>query len=290
MNDFEYAAPQTLQEATTLLKEHHDSVALLAGGTDILVQLREGHRHADLVMDVKRIPELNALEFRAGEGLVLGASTPCYRIAACADVSQHYPALADVVKLIGAWQIQSRASVGGNLCNASPAADSTPALIALSAQCRIDGPDGERTVPVTEFCISPGRNCMQPAELLVDLRFPAPMPHSGSSYLRFIPRNEMDIAVVGVGSWVRLNEAGDTIEDARIGLGAVAPTPVLASEAGEFLTGRPVNDETLKEAGEIAKRGIRPISDMRGTAAYRTHLVGVLTRRTLAIAIDRARA
>lgn len=290
MKDFEYAAATSVDEAVSLLAAHGTRAKILAGGTDILVQLREGLREADLVLDVKRIPELTALEFDPSRGLVLGAATPCYRIYEHAEIKRAYPALADAARIIGGWQIQTRASVGGNLCNSSPAADTIPALIAHAAVCEIAGPDGRRTVRVAEFCTAPGKNVLARGELLVALRFPPPEPRAGARYLRFIPRNEMDIAVAGAGAWVRLDHGGKQVEEARLGLAAVAPTPLEATEAAAWLAGKPATPESFAEAGRLAQAICRPITDMRGTAEYRRHLVAVLTRRALADAVERARA
>jgi len=290
LKDFAYAAPASLAEATRLLNEANGSAKVLAGGTDIIVQLREGLREADLVVDVKKVPELAELSFSEKHGLRLGASVPCRRVYEDAKLAAAYPALVDAAKIVGGWQIQSRASVGGNLCNSSPAADTIPALIAHKAYCEIAGPGGKRNVPVEQFCTAPGKNVLQKGELLVAIVFPPSLPHSSSAYERFIPRNEMDIAVVGAGSRVQLNAAGDTIEFARIGLGAVAPTPKFAQEASEWLAGKPATEATFAQAGELAKKVATPISDMRGTAEYRTHLVGVLVKRTLLRATERAKA
>ena len=289
MKDFEYAAASTVDEAVSLLAARGPQAKILAGGTDILVQLREGMREADLVLDVKKIPELTEYSFSAEKGLHLGAATPCYRIYGDMKLVKAYPALADSARIIGGWQIQSRASIGGNLCNSSPAADSIPSLIALDAVCQIAGPSGRRSVPVAEFCTGPGKNVLGRGEFLTALDFAPPAPHSGSRYLRFIPRNEMDIAVVGAGVWVKLNAAGDTIEAARIGLAAVAPTPLSATEAAAWLAGKPASPETFAEAGKLARKIAKPISDMRGPAEYRVHLIGVMTERALAGAVERAR-
>ena len=289
MKDFEYTAATTLEEAVGLLAKSGDRARILTGGTDLIVQLREGLRDADLVVDVKKIPDLMQIAYSAERGLCLGAGVPCHRVYEHADIARHYPGLVDAARIIGGWQIQSRASIGGNLCNASPAADSIPILIALRAICRIAGPNGERLLPVHEFCIGPGKNALKSGELLVAMEFPAPSPHSSSAYERFIPRNEMDIAVVGVGAWVRLDETDNTIEKARIGLGAVAPTPLLGAEASDWLKGKPATEQTFSAAADIAMKAARPISDKRGPAEYRTHLVGVLTKRTLSTAVDRAK-
>jgi xanthine dehydrogenase FAD-binding subunit len=254
------------------------------------VQIREGLRDAELVVDVKKIPELMELSYSPDEGLRLGASVPCYLIYENSQVAKAYPALADAANIIGGWQIQTRASIGGNLCNSSPAADTIPALIAHGVTCIIAGPKGQREVKVEDFCTAPGRNVLQPGELLVTLVFPPPTAKSGSAYERFIPRNEMDIAVAGAGSWVQLSADGRTVERARIGVGAVAPTPKFAVDASQWLTGKPASKESFAQAGELAKKVASPITDMRGTADYRTHLVGILVKRTLSRATQRARA
>ena len=179
--------------------------------------------------------------------------------------------------------------MGGNLCNASPAADGIPALIAHAAVCTVAGPNGRRDVAVEDFCVAPGRTVLEPGEFLVNMRMPAPKPGFGAAYLRFIPRNEMDIAVVGVGASVQLSADGTTFESARIALAAVAPRPLFVPEAGESLAGKPVNEESMAQAAELAQLAATPITDMRGTAEFRKHIVGVLTRRTLAKAVERAR-
>lgn len=290
MKDFDYVAPKTIDEALSALGSRANGVKFLAGGTDILVQLREGQREADVVVDLKKIPELTELTFSPEKGLTLGAATPCYKVYGNKAIASAYSALADSTRIIGGWQIQSRASVGGNLCNSSPAADSIPALIAADATANIAGPNGGRSIPVAEFCTAPGRNVLEASEFLVNIQFPAPAKGSGSHYLRFIPRNEMDIAVAGAGAWVQLNSSGDTIETARIALAAVAPTPMVADEAANSLSGKPATEESIAVAAELAKKVANPISDLRGPAEYRVHLVGVLTRRALRKAIARAQA
>lgn len=288
MRDFEYESPTSLAEAVALLATHDGRARPLAGGTDLIDHVRTGRLTPEVVVDVKRIPELNVLEL-SDRGLRLGAAVPCYRIYESAQVRRDYAALVDACSIIGGIQIQSRASVGGNLCNSGPAADSIPALIVLGATCLIAGPHGEREVPVEAFCTGPGKNVLQRGELLVELRLPPPESQSGSHYRRFIPRNEMDIAVVGVGASVVLDESGEQFESGRIALGAVAPTPLLATEAGALLSGQPVSDETLRRAAEAAQAVIAPIDDMRGTQGFRRHLTGVLVQRVLAAAAQRAR-
>ena len=289
MKAFEYAAPRTIAEAVELLAARGDRARVLAGGTDLIVQVREGRRDLDLVVDGKYIPELNELSYHPAQGLRLGAAVPCYRIYEDPEIARSYPGLIDAVALVGGIQIQSRASVGGNLCNASPAADTIPPLIAYEGVCVIAGPEGRREVPVEKFCVAPGKTVLARGELLVAVHLPAPRKHTGSHYQRFIPRNEMDIAVVGVGAAVVLDEKKTRCIAARVALAAVAPTPLLVPEAGRALVDGALTDDLLARAATLAQAAARPISDMRGDADYRKHLVGVLTRRTLQGAIDRAR-
>jgi CO/xanthine dehydrogenase FAD-binding subunit len=285
----DYAAPQSVDEAVALLSQHGDQARVLAGGTDIIVQVREGRRNVALLVDIKGIPDVNQLSYTPGQGLVIGAAVPCYRIYEHADIAAAYPGLIDAASLVGGIQIQGRATIGGNLCNASPAADTIPALIVHSATCVIAGPQGRREVPAEQFCTAPGRTVLQNNEFLVSLRFPAPQANFGAAYLRFIPRNEMDIAVVGTGASVVLSTDQTAFASARVALGAVAPTPLLVEAAGAALAGKPIADETIQQAAEAAQAAARPIDDMRGTAQYRRHLVGVLTRRALRGAIQRAK-
>jgi carbon-monoxide dehydrogenase medium subunit len=289
LRDFEYTAPGTLREAVKLLAEKGDRARVMAGGTDLIVQMRVNRIQPDRVVDIKNIPEMNELTFTPRTGLRIGAAVSCRRIYEDADIVQRYPAIVDSAAIIGGIQIQGRASFGGNVCNSSPSADSIPTLIAYGATCEIAGPDGKRRVPVEEFCTGPGANVLSPGELLVSLRIPLNRKGSGAHYLRFIPRNEMDIAVVGVGAYVELGGRGKVFKMARISLAAVAPIPVFASEASAQLSGQPVNDDTIAQAAEAAKSAARPISDMRGTAEFRTHLVGVLVKRALNGAVKRAR-
>lgn len=288
MKDFEYQRATTVDEAVSLLAARGERARVLTGGTDLLVQLREGMREADLVVDIKKIPELMKMTFSPSAGLQLGAGVPCYRIYGDEQIVAAYPALADSARIIGGWQIQSRASIGGNLCNSSPAADSIPSLIAYDVKVHLAGPQGRRVVPVAEFCTGPGRNVLARGEIVTTLEFAPPAKHTSAAYLRFIPRNEMDIAVVGAASWVQLDDSGKTIRQARVALAAVSPVPLALKSAADFLVGKPATAETFAAAGELAQQTARPIDDKRGTAEYRKHLAGVLTKRTLEIAVGRA--
>ena len=288
MRAIDYTAPTSLSEAVSIMAAHGDRARPLAGGTDVLVQLRSGRREADVLVDTKKIRELNAIRLD-DNGLQLGAAVACTQIYDDQAVVAAYPGLIDAASLIGSIQIQGRASIGGNLCNAAPSGDGIPPVITLGGEAHINGPNGWRTVPTEDFCTGPGRNALQPGELLVAIQIPAPAANSGTAYLRFIPRNEMDIAVAGVSSTVVLDASGQNIQSARIALASVGPTPILATAAGDSLAGKAVSDDAIAEAGRLASEAATPITDMRGTIRQRHHLVDVLTRRTLNIAIRRAR-
>jgi CO/xanthine dehydrogenase FAD-binding subunit len=285
----DYVAPRTIDEAVAILAERGNRARILAGGTDILVQIREGRKDADTLVDIKGITEANELSLDSQLGLHVGAAVPCYRIYEHSGVARVYPGLHDAASLIGGIQIQSRASLGGNLCNASPAADTIPALIASQAICHIAGPEGQRQLPVEHFCTSPGRTVLRRGEFLVSLLLPMPKPRSGAAYLRFIPRNEMDIAVVGAGVSVTLDSGQTRCVAARVALAAVAPTPLFVAEVSAALVDGAISDALFNKAAKLAQAAAKPISDMRGDAEYRRHLVGVLTHRALRQAIERAK-
>ena len=281
-----YETPQSVGEAVRLMAADPDA-RVLAGGTDLLVQFRAGVRQPSAFVDVKRIPELMSIT-TDGQGLRLGAATAAAVIGEHVELRTLWPGLVEAVQLIGSTQIQGRGSVGGNLCNASPAADTTCALIVNRADCVIAGPGGERTVPVEEFCIAPGRTVLQRGELLIALRLPRPAARTSDAYLRLIPRSEMDIAVVGAAVSVTL-DANGVCRSARVAIGAVAPTALLVPEAAKALVGSSLDAASLKRAAEAASMAARPIGDKRGTAEYRRTVAGVLTRRAAAIAAGRAR-
>ena len=288
MQDFEYVAPTTLDEAVRLMAESGPKAKALAGGTDVIVQLRGGRFNIDRLVDVKQIPEMNELSFSETNGLTVGAGVPCCLIYENETVIKHYPGLVDAAYLIGGIQIQGRATLGGNLCNSSPSGDTIPALMALGGVADVAGPNGRRAIPVEEFCTAPGRNQLQDGELLVGLNFPAPKPNSGAAFLRFIPRNEMDIAIANSAASVELDDAGKVVS-ARIAVGAVAPTPRMAQAAADAMVGKDASEATIEEAAEAAKAVASPINDMRGTVKQRIHLVGVLTKRALRTAVARAK-
>jgi CO/xanthine dehydrogenase FAD-binding subunit len=288
MNEPHYEAPRSLAEAAQLLGQANGSALALAGGTDLLVQMHGGRLRPNLVVDVKKIPELNALAVDA-DGLLLGAAVCAAVLRDEPRLAELYPGLAEAIALIGSHQIQGRASVGGNLCNASPAADTVPALAAVGAICTIAGRGGAlRSVPVEEFVTGPGRTVLQAGELLVAVRIPPPPLRSADAYLRFIPRTEMDIAVAGAAVRVALDAQG-RCEAARVALGAVGPTVILCPEAARALIGREGDPAALAAAAAAARAAARPIDDHRAPADYRRKLAGVLTQRAAARAFERAR-
>lgn len=260
---------------------------VLAGGTDLLVQFRAGLVEPTAFVDVKRIPALTGITVDA-QGLRLGAATPAAEICESAEVKRLWPGLVEAVHLIGSTQIQGRGTVGGNLCNASPAADSVCALIVNRATAIVAGPAGERTVPVEEFCSGPGKTTLERGELLVAIRVPRPAPHTSDAYLRLIPRTEMDIAVVGAAVSITLDSSG-TCTAARVAIGAVAPTARLVPDAARALVGTTLDQAALRKAADAASAAARPIDDKRGTVAYRVGVAGVLVKRAAATASERAR-
>ncbi len=288
MHPFAYVAPSTVSEAVAELNKHGDRARPLAGGTDLLVKARANVWELDAVVDIKNIPELMTLTIN-GDGLSIGAGVPCYQVYDNSEVADQYPGIIDGTSIIGGIQIQSRAGLGGNLCNAAPSGDGIPALIAHSAVAKIASVNGTREVAVEDFCTGPSRTALKAGELLVSIEVPKPAPNSGAAYTRFIPRNEMDIAVAGVGVFVQLDASGQNFESARIALASVGPTPILASAAGDSLAGKPVNDETIAAAASLAKNAATPITDMRGTIEQRRQLVEVLTGRMIKQAVERAR-
>ena len=293
MKPLEFLRPETLADAIGLIGQS-PATGLLAGGTDLIVQWREGHRPLERMVDLKQIPELNVLEYDPATGLRLGAAVSCAALGEFAPARENYPGLVEGAELIGSTQIQQRASVGGNVCNGSPAADSICALIVLEAVMVAQGPDGQREIPAREFMTGPGATALKSGELLVEMRVPPPAPNSADAYLRFIPRNEMDIAVAGAAAWVQLSEDKSTITAARVAIGAVAPTPLLVEAAGAALVGKSLGVGAVIDAGALeaaaaaASGAAKPITDVRGTAEFRTHMAGVLTRRSTEIATTRA--
>lgn len=290
MRTFEYKAPETIDEAVSLLKEAGGSARPLAGGTDLVVQMKERATrfpYPGTIISLDRISELRGISFSEADGLRIGAGATMTDVAAHRAVRERYAALAEGAGVVGSLQTMNMATIGGNVCNAAPSADTAPPLLVYGAEAVIAGPNGRRTLPIAEFFRSPGKTALAQDELLAELRLPAPPAATGAVYQRNTPRKQMDIAVVGVA--VALTLSGDVIEHARVALGAVAPTPLRAAGAEAALEGQPANGETFAKAAEAAAQGCSPITDIRASAEYRRHLVKVMTARLLAEAANRAK-
>ena len=286
MNGMRYEAPSSVDEASALLAGASGETRVLAGGTDLLVQLRSGMVAPELVVDVKKIKEMMTYSVSDG-AYTIGAAVPSAQLHEDADLLGMWTGVVEAMDLVGSTQIQGRASLGGNLCNASPAADSVPAMISAGAVCTVAGPNGRRDVPVEEICTGPGQTSLAKGEIVVTINLPKQAPRTGDAYLRFIPRTEMDIAVVGVGVCLTLEEGG-TCTDARVSLGAVAPTALLVKECADALVGTKVDDAAMANLDAAAQAAASPIDDKRGTVEFRTKVSGVLARRAAAIALERA--
>lgn len=289
MNNSQYEAPRSVAETVALLSGANGAARILAGGTDLLAQMRTGSTTPELLVDVKKIPELGGIEELPEGGFRVGAAVCGAELGEHEALKKSWPGVVEAAELIGSAQIQGRASLGGNLCNASPAADSVPALIAAQAVCMIAGPNGLRTVPVEQVVTGPGRTSLESGEFVVDFRLPGRPAHSGDAYLRMIPRSEMDIAIVGAAVSLSLDEAGSCTA-ARVALAAVADTPLLVEAAASALIGTRLEQASLEAAAHAASELARPIDDKRGSAAYRRKLAAVLTRRAARIAVERARS
>jgi carbon-monoxide dehydrogenase medium subunit len=282
----EYRSPSSVREAVDLLAAHGVGAQVLAGGTDLLVKLRGGYVAPEVVVDVKGIPQLRGIGEDA-RGFRIGAATSCAEIGEHAALAAAWPGVVEALQLIGSTQIQGRATLAGNLCNASPAADSVPAMIAAGVVCEVAGPASQREVPVEAIVTGPGRTALARGELVVAFRLPKPQARSGDAYLRLIPRTEMDIAVVGAGVALALDERG-VCTHARVALGAVAPTPLLVADAAAALIGTRVDDVALAALAAAASGACIAIDDKRGTVTYRIKVAGVLARRAAHIALERA--
>jgi carbon-monoxide dehydrogenase medium subunit len=286
MTDIRYLSPRTLDEAVGAFAAAGSAARIMAGGTDLLVQMRAGSVRPGLIVDIKKIAEMTSIEETADGGFRVGAAVAGVVLADHPRFGQVWPGVLEAVNLIGSTQVQGRASAGGNLCNGSPAGDSVPAMIAAGAVVTVQGPNGRREIKVEEVPAGPGRTRLLPGEILVGFTLPPRPPGSSDAYLRMIPRTEMDIAVVGCGVSLTLKDGVCTA--ARVGLGAVAPTVLLVEPAAKALIGSHLDDQALNAAASACSAACRPIDDKRGTIAYRTRIAGVLLKRTVAIAASRA--
>ena len=282
-----YEAPDSIDGAISLLANADIPAKILAGGTDLIIQTNRSTEESRLLVDVKKIAGMLDANLSA-DGLDLGPSMSCAEFTSRDDIQKVFPGLVEAAYLIGSTQVQGRASIGGNLCNSSPAADTIPALLVNGAQCVIVGPSGERTVAAEDFMTGVGQNCMVKGELLKMIHLPAPAAKTSDAYLRFIPRTEMDIAVAGAGVSVTVDDSG-ICTAARVAIGAVSPTARLVSEAADALIGTMLDEDALQAAATAASDASSPITDRRGTAEYRKQIVGVLVKRAAKIAATRAK-
>lgn len=283
----EYHTPASFDDAARIAATASGATRFLAGGTDVLVQLRADILTPDTLIDIKHIDGTRQIQREPDGGWRIGIAVSGAEMREHAELGRHWPGLVEAMDLIGSTQIQGRATLAGNLCNGSPAADSVPAMFAAGVRVSITGPEGTRQAPVEEIPVAPGRTSLQKGELISAIHVPARGAQGGDAYLRFIPRTEMDIAVVGCAVNLRLD--GDTITEARVSLGAVAPKVLLVPEAAAALIGTALDDAALAKLAAAASAACTPIDDKRGTIKFRTHVAGVLARRAARIAYDRAR-
>jgi carbon-monoxide dehydrogenase medium subunit len=281
-----YEAPVSVEAANTLLADAPGQSFVLAGGTDLLVRMKGGFVEPDLIVDIKHIPALQEIRLEK-DGFVIGAAVPCAALGENAELKAQWPGLVEAANLIGSKQIQGRCTIVGNLCNASPAADSVPALMAAGAEVRIRGKTGARSVAVEQIPVGPGKTSLAKGEFIEAILLKKRRPRSADAYLRFIPRSEMDIAVVSAGVDLELDKAG-TISEARVALGAVAPTVMLVEAAAAAIVGSKLGEKELKALADACSAACRPINDKRGTIEFRTKVAGVLARRAAQIAYQRA--
>jgi carbon-monoxide dehydrogenase medium subunit len=286
-SDMRYESPTSIREAVALMATAKGVACLLAGGTDLLVRMRGDFIDPDLVVDIKRIPAVQEIR-KTASGFSIGAGVPCAALGRNRQLVRAWPGVVEAAQLIGSDQIQSRCTIAGNLCNASPAADSVPALVAAMAKAVVVGPGGRRRVAVEKIVTGPGKTCLEKGEIVEAIVLPDRAPKSGDAYLRSTPRTEMDIAVCSAGVSLTLGPR-NVVKQARVALGAVAPTVMLVPEAARALVGTRLEEAALMNMAAACGAACSPIDDKRGTAKYRTEVVGVLARRAAAIAFDRAR-
>ena len=288
MARFEYLEARTVRQAVSLLVRHGEEAKVVAGTTDFLVRWRQGFWRPSYLVSIKRIPGLDRVSYSSRTGLRMGTLVTLRTLETHPLIRQHYPALSAAASTFAGVQVRNLATVGGNVCNASPAGDTLPSLLAFDAQCRIVGPEGVRWMPVDQFFVGPGRSALKHAEVLTEFRLPPSPPNTGSLFIKDSPRSAMDIAAVGVTSVISLDSRGQVCGDAKIALGAVAPTPIRATAAEEILKGQRLDEDRIDAAAREAAALSRPIDDIRSSARHRLAIVEALTRRTLQNAIKMA--
>lgn len=279
MKNFEYFEPKTVQEAVGLLVKYKRAAKLLAGGTDLMLGMKEGFVQPWYLINLKTIKGLDKIAYSKKGGISIGSLTTWTAILSSGAILEHYPILREAASLIGGYQIRNRGTIGGNICHASPSADSAPALMVYGAQCVVSGPRRERVIPIEEIFSGVQKTSLKPEEILTGFRIPPPDPQSKGCYLKFSPRKAMDLPIVGVGALVRTSNG--TFEEVKIALGAVAPTPIRARRAERFLVGKPVSDRSIRQAAEEAVNESKPITDLRASREYRLGLVRELTGQAI---------
>ena len=278
---FEYLEPESVEEAVSLLSKYGSKARIIAGGTDLVVQMRDGDIKPEYVIDIGRIPGLDYISFNDGQGLLIGALTSIRTLEMSAELQRKYPLIAYAASQLGSVVIRNVGTIGGNLCNAAPSAETAPALIGLSAMAKIVGPGGERVVALDDFFTGPGNTVLQGGELLIEIQVPPVSPNTKGVYLKHSVRSTIDLAIVGVAAIVTLESAGGVCRDIKIVLGAVAPTPMRARKAEGILKGKKIDEALVNQAAKVASDEARPISDVRASAEYRKEMVEVLTRRAI---------
>ncbi len=281
--EFEYLAPRTVEEAVELLSKYGEEAKVLAGGTDLLVRMKQGVLRPKYLISINRIKELNYIEDR-GDHVAIGAATKLRALERSGLIKELFPALHEAVESMAGVQIRNMGTIGGNLCNASPAADTAPPLLVFEAEVVIAGPNGRRVVPITQFFIGPGKTVMARNELLVEVRVPKPVKPTGSAFMK-IARVAMDLAKVNIAVALRMN--GNVVEDVKVALGSVAPTPMRAYRTEEFLKGKELTEDVMWEAAKIVRTEVKPITDIRSTAEYRREVSGVILVDALKKAMER---
>lgn len=278
---FDYLQPKTVEEAISLLSKFDGKAKVIAGGTDLLVQIRNKAIKSERVVDIGSIPGLDYINYDEKRGLSIGALTTIRTLETSSEIQRRYPVICRAASQLGSVAIRNMATIGGNLCNAAPSAENAPALIGLSATCKIVGPGGQRVVPLEEFFIGPGSTVLKKGELLIEIQVPVPLPHTRGAYLKHGIRGTIELAIVGVATILTLAPKARVCRDIRVVLGAVAPIPMRARKAEKVLRGKKIDEALMNEAAEAASREARPITDVRATAEYRREMVGVFTRRAI---------
>jgi len=282
---FNYLEPKSIEETVSLLVKYDGKAKVIAGGTDLLVQIRNKAIKPEYLIDIGGIPELDYINYDEKQGLSIGALTPIRALERSAELGQRYPVISQAASQLGSVAIRNMGTIGGNLCNAAPSAETAPALIGLSAKTRIVGPDGERVVPLEEFFTGPGSTVLNTGELLVEIQVPVPLSNTKGAYLKHSIRGTVDLAIVGIAAIITLELKGEVCKDIKIVLGAVAPTPMRARKAENVLRGKRIEEALIDRSAQVASGEARPISDVRASADYRKEMVKVFTRRAVKEAI-----